>query len=150
MRVVASSCSGRAPSGNVDSSMIALLDTHILLWWFERTSRLSRAQQRVLGKDKASVGVSDVSTLEIALLLERGRIQLALPIDEWLARALAAPLVERCGISPVIARELVNLPVTRDWDPADRVLVATARVLGVPLVTSDTRIIESGLVKAIH
>lgn len=132
--------------------MIALLDTHILLWWFERSSRLSRAQQRVLGKvgDKASVGVSDVSTLEIALLLERGRIRLALPIDEWLVRALAAPLVERCAISPAVARELVNLPMTRDWDPADRVLVASARVLGVPLVTSDTRIIESGLVKAIH
>jgi PIN domain nuclease of toxin-antitoxin system len=131
--------------------MIALLDTHILLWWFERASRLSGAQRRVLAKagDHASLGVSDVSVLEIALLLERGRIKLALPLDEWLVRATAAPLVQRCGISPAVARELVDLQATRDWDPADRVLVASARALGVPLVTSDTRIIESRLVKVI-
>jgi PIN domain nuclease of toxin-antitoxin system len=132
--------------------MIALLDTHILLWWFERASRLSAAQRRVLGRagDRASVGVSDITLLEIALLLEGGRVKLAAPIGEWLARATAAPLVERCGISPAIAREVADLHGTRNWDPADRVLVASARVHGVPLVTSDTRIIESGLVRVIH
>jgi len=132
--------------------MIALLDTHILLWWFERASRLSVAQRRVLAKanDHASVGVSDVTLLEIALLLEAGRVKLAVPLDEWLMRATAAPLVERCGISPAIARELADLHATRNWDPADRVLVASARVLGVPLVTSDTRIIDSGLVRVIQ
>jgi prevent-host-death family protein len=50
---------------------------------------------------------------------------------------------------PAIAREIVALATTRDWDPADRVLVATARVHGVPLVTSDTRIIDSKLVKTV-
>ena len=44
---------------------------------------------------------------------------------------------------------MVALSVTRDWDPADRVIVATASVLGVPLVTSDVRIVESGLVQTI-
>ncbi|MDX2050848.1 MAG: type II toxin-antitoxin system VapC family toxin [Polyangiaceae bacterium] len=132
--------------------MIALLDTHILLWWFERASRLSAAQRRLLAKasDHVSVGVSDVTLLEIALLLEGGRVKLAVPLDEWLMRATAAPLVERCGISPTIAREIADLQATRDWDPADRVLVATARVLGVPLVTSDTRIINSGLVRVVQ
>ena len=131
--------------------MLALLDTHVLLWWFEKTSRLSTAQRRILGKasDTASLGVSDVTLLEVALLLERGRIKLATPLDEWLIRATAAPLVERCGISPAIVRELVDLRSTRDWDPADRILVATARALGVPLVTSDQRIVESKLVKVI-
>lgn len=131
--------------------MIALLDTHVLLWWFEQPKRLSVSQRRVLRKagDAASLGVSDVTLWEIALLLERGRIEFALPLDEWLARATAAPLVERCGISPAIAREMVSLGTTRDWDPADRILVATARVLGVPLVTSDARIEESGLVRTV-
>lgn len=100
--------------------------------------------------DRASVGVSDVTLVEIALLLEAGRVKLAVPLDEWLARATAAPLVERCGISPAIAREMADLHATRDWDPADRVLIASARVQGVPLVTSDTRIIESGLVRVIQ
>jgi PIN domain nuclease of toxin-antitoxin system len=132
--------------------MIALLDTHILLWWLERGSRLSAAQRRVLGRagDRASVGVSDVTLLEIALLLEAGRIKLAAPLDEWLMRATAAPLVQRCGITPAIAREIADLHSTRDWDPVDRTLVATARVLGAPLVTSDTRIIDSGLVRVIE
>jgi len=131
--------------------VIALLDTHILLWWFEQPKRLSHSQRRVLHKagDSASLGVSDVTMWEIALLLERGRIGLALPLDEWLARATAAPLVERCGMSPAVAREMVSLPTTRDWDPADRILVATARVLGVPLVTSDARIAESRLTKTV-
>jgi len=44
---------------------------------------------------------------------------------------------------------MIDLTTTRDWDPADRVLVATARVLGIPLVTSDARILESGLVSVV-
>jgi len=131
--------------------VIALLDTHVLLWWFERPKRLSAGQLRTIrkGGDSAGLGVSDVTLWEIALLLERGRIRLALPLDEWLTRATAAPRVERCGMSPAIAREMVDLSSTFDWDPADRILVATARVLGVPFVTSDTRIIDSGLVSTI-
>lgn len=75
---------------------------------------------------------------------------LALPVEEWLVQATAAPLVERCRISPAIVREMVALTATHDWDPADRILVATARVLGLPLVTSDARILESGLVRGIE
>ncbi len=131
--------------------MIALLDTHVLLWWFESPKRLSAGQRRALARtgDQRSVGVSDVTLWEVALLLERGRIQLALPLDEWLSRATASPRVERVGISPAIAREMVALGTTRDWDPADRILVATARVLGVPLATSDSRIVDSGLVRTL-
>lgn len=131
--------------------MIALLDTHILLWWAEDSRRLSAAQRRVLKRanDESALGVSDVSLWEIALLVERGRVRLALPLDQWLARATAAPLVERCGMSPAIAREMVSRSTTFDWDPADRILVATARVVGVPLVTSDTRIIDAALVATI-
>ena len=131
--------------------MIALLDTHILLWWFEQSSRLSRAQQRMLARSAADrpLGVADISLWEIALLVEAGRVRLALPLDEWLARATAAPRVGIYPITPAIASELVALGSTRGWDPADRIIVATARVLGVPLVTSDTRIINSKLVPTI-
>ena len=53
------------------------------------------------------------------------------------------------GVTPAIAREMVDLSSTRDWDPADRILVATARVHGVPLVTSDSRIVDSELVPVV-
>lgn len=132
--------------------MIALLDTHILLWWFERSARLSRAQQRLLARSDAErpLGVADISLWEVAMLVDAGRVRLALPVDEWLARATAAPRVGVYPITPAVASELVALGATRDWDPADRIIVATARVLGAPLVTSDTRIIDSRLVRTIE
>jgi PIN domain nuclease of toxin-antitoxin system len=131
--------------------MIALLDTHVVLWWFERSTRLSRAQQRALSRSDAErpVGVADTSLWEIALLVEVGRVRLALPLDEWLARATAAPRVEVYPVTPAVAKEVVALSSTRGWDPADRIIVATARVLGVPLVTSDARIIDSKVVPTI-
>lgn len=131
--------------------MIALLDTHIVLWWFERSTRLSRPQQRMLARSDADhpLGVADTSLWEIALLVEAGRVRLALPIDEWLARATAAPRVGLYPVTPAIASEVVALGSTRGWDPADRIIVATARVLGVPLATSDKRIIDSKLVPTI-
>ena len=107
--------------------MIALLDTHVLLWWFDRSSRLSAAQRRILRRVEQgdAVAVADITLWEIASLLERGRVKLALPLDEWLARATAPPRVERVGITPAIAREMVDLSDQRDWDPADRILVAS-------------------------
>ena len=131
--------------------MIALLDTHVLLWWFEKPARLSRSQRRILERanERAPLGVSDVTAWEIGMLVEAGRVRLPLPIDVWLSRATAAPLVERCGIEPSVIREMVELANTQDWDPADRILVATARVRGVPLVTSDTRIIDADVVDVI-
>ncbi len=65
--------------------MTWLLDTHVLLWWFEDGDRLSKKERRILssaGPD-APLLVSDVSLWEIAILAERGRIRLALPLREW-------------------------------------------------------------------
>jgi PIN domain nuclease of toxin-antitoxin system len=131
--------------------MIGLLDTHVVLWWFDRSKRLSRSQQRMLARNDSEhpLGLADISLSEIAMLVEAGRVRLALPLDEWLARATAAPRVEVCPVTPAVASEIVALESTRSWDPADRIIVATARVLGVPLVTSDARIIDSKLVPTI-
>jgi PIN domain nuclease of toxin-antitoxin system len=131
--------------------VIALLDTHVILWWLDKSTRLSAAQRKLLRRVEhgESVGVADISLWEIASLVERGRVKLGLPLDEWLARATAPPRVARVGITPAIAREMVDLSGTRNWDPADRILVATARVHGVPLVTSDSRIVDSKLVPVV-
>lgn len=125
----------------------ALLDTHVLIWWLNEGSRLSPRQREVIdgaGPD-APLHVSDISLWEVAALQSLGRIRLALPLREWLDKAVAPPLVRRQGISPAIATEVASLP---DWfhrDPADRILVATARVLGATLLTQDRRIVEASL-----
>ena len=126
----------------------ALLDTHVLLWWLEGGKRLSRAQKRVIDRARADapLWVSDITLWEIAVVYELGRIKLRLPLRDWLEAAVAPPLVQRVGISPPIAAELVALPPTFHRDPADRILVATARVLGATLLTRDERIVDAELV----
>ncbi|MCY4589202.1 MAG: hypothetical protein OXE86_01275 [Alphaproteobacteria bacterium] len=71
---------------------------------------------------------------------------MTIPLREWLEKAVAAPLVRRHGILPAVAAELASLPDSFHCDPADRVLVATVRVLGATLLTRDRRIAEAGLV----
>ena len=128
--------------------MRALLDTHILLWWHGDRSGLSREQQNVIAAAGADspLEVSDVSLWEVAMLHGLGRIRLTIPLREWLDKAVAAPLVRRHGISPAVAAELASLPDSFHRDPADRILVATARVLGATLLTRDRRIAEAELV----
>ena len=77
------------------------------------------------------------------MLYSLGRIRLALPLQEWLDKASAAPLVQRQGFSPAIAAELAALLASFQRDPADRILVATAKVLGATLLTRDHRIADS-------
>jgi PIN domain nuclease of toxin-antitoxin system len=129
----------------------ALLDTHALVWWVDGSKKLAREQSRATER-AASAGalfLSEISFWEIAMLVEAGKLTLREPLDEWLERAAAAPAVQRIGITPTIAREIVSLTTTRKWDPADRIIVATARVLGARVVTSDSRIIDSKLVPTI-
>ena len=129
-------------------AMKALLDTHILLWWHGDRGRLSPEQQGVIAAAGADspLEVSDISLWEVATLYSLGRIRLTIPLREWLDKAVAAPLVRRHGISPAVAAELASLPDSFHRDPADRILVATARVLGATLLTRDRRIAEAELV----
>lgn len=128
--------------------MNALLDTHILLWWHEDYGRLSQEQQDIISAADADspLHVSDISLWETAMLYSLERIKLKIPLREWLEKAVAPPLVRRHGISPAIAAELASLPDSFHRDPADRILVATARVHGATLLTQDRRIAEAELV----
>jgi len=125
----------------------ALLDTHVLIWWLNDFSRLSPAQQEVVGSvgPQSPLLVSDISLWEVATLHSLGRIRLTIPLREWLDKAVAPPLVRRCGVSPAIAAEVAALPESFHRDPADRILVATTRVLGATLLTQDRRIVDAAL-----
>jgi PIN domain nuclease of toxin-antitoxin system len=126
----------------------ALLDTHVLLWWFGRVPHLSAAQRQVLAEadEENPLWVADITLWEIATLFSLGRIKLHLPLRQWLEEATAPPLVQRLPLTPAVAAEVATLPDSFHRDPADRILVATARVFGATFLTRDRRIRESGLV----
>jgi PIN domain nuclease of toxin-antitoxin system len=128
--------------------LIPLLDTHVLLWWFEGRDRLSDDQRRALSaaSPEHPLYLSEISLWEVATLLDLGRIRLSLPLRDWLERATAPPLVQRYGISPAVAAEVTSLPRHFHRDPADRIIVATARIVGATILTCDRRIIEAGIV----
>ena len=130
------------------SAVTALLDTHVLIWWLNDSDWLSPAQQEVvsLASAQSPLLVSDISLWEVATLQRLGRIRLTIPLREWLDKAVAPPLVRRYGISPAIAAELATLPDSFQRDPADRILVATARVFGATLLTQHRRIVDAALV----
>lgn len=128
--------------------MSILLDTHVLVWWVAGHRQLSRSQRRALEAvdDGNPALVADISLWEIATLVELGRLELDMPIRDWLERATAAPLVERVGITPAVAAEVAALPATFHRDPADRIIVATAKVRGATVLTQDRRIVDASLV----
>lgn len=128
--------------------MKVLLDTHVLFWWVNGERGLSKRQQALVARISAArpALVSDISLWEIAMLCSKGRIQLFISLRDWLERATAPPLVERCGITPAVAASVAGLPTTFHADPADRIIVATALVHGATLVTSDRRIIDAKVV----
>ena len=128
--------------------MNLLLDTHIVIWWLSDPEKLAAPQATALA-NTATSHVSDISLWEIALLTELKRIRLSLPLREWLELAVSPPRVVRCGITPAIAAQVAELPAEFHRDPGDRIIVSTALVMGLTLVTSDRRIIESGLVPVI-
>jgi len=128
-----------------------LLDTHILIWWMNGSDQLPAKLRRILRRARHTppVFVSDISLWETAVLVELGRIELDMPLQEWLERASAAPLVERVGITPAVAAETTRLPADFHRDPADRILAATARALGLRLMTVDQRLIRSAAVPVV-
>ena len=122
-----------------------LLDTHILLWQYEKPDRLPKTIRKLLTKPDQTFLLCDISLLEIATGYAHGRIRLSMGLSQWLSHAVAPPRVEVVPITPEIAAEVATLGTTMHKDPADRVIVATARVLGATLVTEDQLIRDVAL-----
>lgn len=121
-----------------------VIDTHVLVWVMDNDAKLGpEARQAIVEASKATeVGVSAITPWEIALLVEKGRLRLAREVAEWLDAALAAPGVRLLPIEPRIALDSVRLPGAFHPDPADRLIVATARRWGATLITADAAIIS--------
>ena len=119
-----------------------VIDTHVLVWWLTRAPGLSRKAQRTLAAhgDPGQIIVSAISLLEIATAMRRGRLRLSMPLDQWLADMNSLPEIRVEPISADIAVVAGALAEPMHGDPADRLIVATASTLGVPLVTGDEKL----------
>lgn len=119
-----------------------VIDTHVLVWWLARAAGLSRKAERTLAthRDRGQLVVSAISLLEISTAVRRGRLQLSMPFDQWLADMNRLPEIRVEAVSADIAVLAGRLPETMHGDPADRLIVATASTLGTPLVTGDEKL----------
>lgn len=125
-----------------------LLDTHVIVRWLFESRKLTRDQLRVLERAvrrAEPVAFSAISLLEIAVLATEGKLKA--PLHEFLAGLEANPVFRMLPLTYDIASGIASLVGLRD--PADRAIVATARVHRLALVTSDQRILESHLVPVI-
>jgi PIN domain nuclease of toxin-antitoxin system len=125
-----------------------LLDTHAWIWWVDRDARLGQDVIEALDRlpPDSRPSVCDISLWEVAMLVERGRLSFRVPLAEWLGAAAHPGSVRLVPVSPAVAAEVAALPKRFHRDPADRLIVATSRVLQLPLLTHDRRITRSRLV----
>ncbi len=131
--------------------MTALLDTHAWLWWVTEDVRLSKRARAAIVRAQRDeeLALSAISIWEIAKKVEKGQLQLDRPLDDWLDAALAPEGMQVIELSRPILVDSCRLPGPFHGDPADQIIVATARRRGMPLVTADSRIREFGHVKTI-
>jgi PIN domain nuclease of toxin-antitoxin system len=123
---------------------LLLLDTHVWLWLNAGSPDLSTETRHTIN-GAAAAGtrrIAAISLWEIALLASHGRIVLGKSIGLWLEEALADPGPAIDPLSPQIAIESYALPDAFHRDPADRLIVATARVANATLMTRDQRILD--------
>jgi PIN domain nuclease of toxin-antitoxin system len=135
----------------VGGGAVIVLDTHTLVWWVAGDPTLSKKAKAAVERELAGgeIIVSAISAWEIAMLVEREKLVLSMDVGSWLATVSAIEAVRFVPVDPEIAVKSVELPGEFHKDPADRMIVATARKLAVPLVTKDEKIRAYAHVKTI-
>ncbi len=121
-----------------------LLDTHYWIWLqFGIRDHLTAPVLKAIDQAAASGSLllSVISVWELGLLESKGRLQLYAPCEQWVRDALAIPGLSLAPLTPEIALASSRLPEPFHGDPADRIIVATARALGARLVTRDSKIL---------
>ena len=121
--------------------MRLLLDTHIWIWSLIQPERLTKRVVRALKRDDAELWLSPISVWELISLVDRDRIRLGSPVDDWIEEALRRVPLHEAPVTHEVALATRSVKLSHG-DPADRFLVATARVFGLRLVTADERLID--------
>lgn len=123
-----------------------LLDTHTAIWLVanQRIAREAEEAINTVHETNGTLLVSPITAWEVGLLVSHKRVDLLATPQRWFARLLSIPNVRLAELSPEILIASSFLPGTPPRDPADRILLATARDLGATLVTRDRLILKYG------
>ena len=120
-----------------------VLDTHALIWWASgNKEELSVAALQAIESelDGGQIFVSSISAWELAMLVAKGRLALSMDVAEWLSHVGSIDAVSFIPVDNELAVKSTELPGEFHKDPADRLIVATARKFAAPLVTADEKI----------
>ncbi len=128
-----------------------LADTHAWIFYLDSPSNLSTRAQRALNREVKTggrIGISAISLWEIGYLEKRGRLSLSQPLDEWIGLGLQLSFVTVLAVDGSVAQEAARLPDVHR-DPADRFILATARLQDVAVVSADKRFADYPGVKVV-
>ena len=126
-----------------------ILDTHIWVWWVDENEKLTDNNLKIIEKYKSQgLGISIISCWEIAKLAEKNRLNFTCSVDEWLNSALNYPGIKLLDLTLPIIIQSTQLTEFHA-DPADQIIVATAKIYDCPLLTQDSKIIKYPHIKII-
>jgi PIN domain nuclease of toxin-antitoxin system len=122
--------------------MPALLDTHAWVWWLTEDRRLSARAKSIIAKRSAEqdLWISLISVWEVAKKVEKKQLILDRPLDQWLDEAVTRPGLGLRELTRPVLVQSCELPQPFHGDPADQIIVATARHHGAVVVTKDPQI----------
>lgn len=127
-----------------------LLDTHAWWWSLTEPENLSdKAKAVILGAKTDERSIASISIWEFAMMAAKQKIELKISPAKWLSRAIEASGITVIDLSPDIAVDSCNLPGDFHKDPADRIVVATARIHNLTLLTKDQKILDYPYVKSV-
>lgn len=129
--------------------MSYLLDTHVWIWTQEQPETIGTKTRALLETTSDDLCVSAVSSLEIARLVSGRLLELQGNLDRWVRTAIDSIEARSIDVDHRVAIEAYKLPGRFHKDPTDRMLVATARIHGLTLVTADERILSSRAVRTL-
>ena len=129
--------------------MKVLLDTHVWVWWLLPESPLPDLERKALDRvaENRGIHLPAICQWEVQMLHSKGRINLSIPFPTWLRRATAPDMLTIVPLDAEAVIAVDNLPQTFHGDPADRMIIATARVHDLALATHDQAIRKSRLAK---
>ena len=115
---------------------MVLLDTCTLLWMTSDQTVLTKSVKNTIRENADDLFISAISSFEIAVKYRRGSIGLPLPLDEWIKKALLLHGVKEIPVTSDIAVRSTMLPQIHN-DPCDRIIISTAMVKSIPIITRD-------------